>query len=64
MSRVKIMKEVINELKSLYKNGIPKEEIIKKAKEKGIENSESLLNVFLNEGIVFAENGKIFTYEG
>jgi mannitol-specific phosphotransferase system IIBC component len=49
MSRVKIMKEVINELKSLYKNGIPKEEIIKKAKEKGIENSESLLNVFLNE---------------
>jgi uncharacterized protein YutE (UPF0331/DUF86 family) len=51
-SNVRTVLEVIDELSKQFGNKIPEEEIIRKTKERGIENPEELIRKMLRERII------------
>jgi replicative DNA helicase Mcm len=52
--KIRIMRDILEELTRTYGKQIPTEEIIKKAKESGIEDAEEILKKMLNEGLCFS----------
>jgi len=52
--KIRIMRDILEELTKTYGKQIPTEEIIKKAKESGIEDAEEILKKMLNEGLCFS----------
>ncbi|HDD71559.1 MAG TPA: hypothetical protein ENF99_01055 [Candidatus Aenigmarchaeota archaeon] len=52
-SKIRIVLDVIEELSQTYGKSIPVEEIIRKAKESGVENAEDIIKSMKNEGVIF-----------
>jgi replicative DNA helicase Mcm len=52
--KIRTMLSIIDELTLAYGKQIPTEEIIKKAKDKGIDNPDEILKKMLNEGVCFS----------
>ncbi len=58
-SKTKIMIDVINALEAEVGKEIPKEEVIRRAREEGIINAEDMLNMMLREGMLFQPNPNV-----
>ncbi len=52
-SKIRVVLDVIEELSQTYGKSIPVEEIIRKAKESGVENAEDIIKSMKNEGVIF-----------
>lgn len=53
-SKIRIMLDVIDDLATQFGKEIPTPDIIKKAKEEGVDNPDDILKKMLSEGIVFS----------
>ncbi len=58
-SKTKIMIDIINALEAEVGKDIPKEEVIRRAKEEGLDNAEDMLNMMLREGVLYQPNPNI-----
>ncbi len=52
--KIRTVCEIIDELTQTLGKQIPEEEVVKRAKERGVENAEEILRKMLNEGICFS----------
>ncbi len=53
-SKIRTMLDILDELEKALGKNIPEEEVIKRAKDAGIDNPEELLKKMKNEGVVFS----------
>lgn len=52
--KIRIMRDILEELTATFGKQIPADEIIRRARESGVDNAEDILKKMLNEGICFS----------
>ncbi|MEM0481147.1 MAG: minichromosome maintenance protein MCM [Candidatus Aenigmatarchaeota archaeon] len=52
--KIRIVRSIIEELQKIFGNMIPEEEVIKRAKEQGVDNVEEILNKMKLEGEIYS----------
>jgi replicative DNA helicase Mcm len=52
-SKIRILLDVIDELSAIHGRDIPKDEVIKRARDEGVDNADEILQKMIREGIVF-----------
>jgi hypothetical protein len=59
-SNIRIVLDIIEELKEKIGKNIPIEEILNKTKEEGIENLQDILKIMKNEGLIFEAKENVY----
>jgi len=52
-SKIRVVRDVIEELIEKFGKRVPRDEIIKRAREQGIDNADDIIRKMLNEGMLF-----------
>jgi replicative DNA helicase Mcm len=58
-SKTKIMIDIINALEAEVGRDIPKEEVLRRARQEGLGNAEEMLNMMLREGMFYQPNPNV-----
>jgi len=53
-SKIRVVLDVIDELGKAFGKNIPQDEVIRKAREQGVDNADEMIRKMLNEGILFS----------
>jgi len=58
-SKTRVMRDVINALEAEFGKEIPKNEIVRRAVDEGVDDAEDILNTMIREGILYQPNPNV-----